>query len=258
MKIKSSKAFITFLLFPFCFTSHLETFLIETRKSESINSLFQTLTPCQLTLITNHPSSIQFLSQKTPTIQIFNLPAQLREHQFSHLYSKKYEKSTYSVFFGQQYNVKFNVPICKVNFFIYRTKHGSFVENIESWPEVVLKLWDLRMSILFHNHLSSRSVYCTSKTYYVFLGEKGKNGIHMFRKNPQAMLYFSRFWMLTFLPLDTEFMKPKTEISVWFSSLVCDDKTYSPCPPVEYLDKWTCELLREDAFSNNYVCRPMK
>jgi len=53
MKKKLYQAFIAFVFFSYCFSSHLDKFLIESRKSESINSLFEKLTPCQLTIVTN-------------------------------------------------------------------------------------------------------------------------------------------------------------------------------------------------------------
>jgi len=256
MIVLFDKACIAFLFIPFCFTSHLEKYLIETRKSKSINSLFQTLTPCQLTLITNHHSNIQFLSQTTPSKQIFNLPSQLQQQQLSNLFSKESENSTYPVFLGQQYNVKLSAPVCKVNLLFYGNgiKQKPFVDGLKSWLENIFNFNNVSLNIASHKHISSRSVYCASRTYHLLLWKKEEYEMLDTFYISYTMARISKFWIISSIPLDTEFLKSQTSVSIWFRNMVCGKKN-SHCSLAEddiLLAELTCER-REESFSN-YVC----
>jgi len=159
------KNFITVLSvhFPLCFASHLEKFLIETRKSESINSLFQTLAPCQLTLITNHHSIIFSFYLKPNCLCKFSICILNSSRINLPTYFQKNPKNQPILSFLaiNIYIAKLSTPICKANLFFYGNKIKPYVDNLKSWLESISNIWTVPINILSHNHISSRSVYCT-------------------------------------------------------------------------------------------------
>jgi len=85
-----TKLWLIFVVFlPFCLTWRwpLDQYVIETRKSVFGNSILQKFHLCQLALIANARSNIQFLLQNTQLSQIFVLPYQDGVDNLTKIYS---------------------------------------------------------------------------------------------------------------------------------------------------------------------------
>jgi len=125
------------------------------------------------------------------------------DNQLSKLYSKKSENRTYPVILGQQYTAKFSAPVCKVNLFFYGTKQIQFLKSLVIWLSSFNPIpnpsWTLTpIYIALHNHISSRSVFCTSTTSYMLLFKKEENEmLDAFHEFSLHLMYVSHFWMLT-------------------------------------------------------------
>jgi len=237
-------AFLFLLLLPITFTKPLD-YILETRKSIFLNSLLQNSRPCQLTLIANHPSMINFLVSQIPqVIQIFVLHDKHGQYkQNISIFPKLKENYTYPVFFGQKYVVKFHTPTCKLNVLIFSAKQ-SILNGIFFAFRTVCGSGRHEFNIASNIYLSSRSVYAKSNTFYLQIYENHQDTVSsMLSHISRVTLPLLRFWAVTLMPLDAEFMLPKMNTSVWFVTLIKYSKS-------TLLDEQTCELC-----GDSYLCK---
>jgi len=251
-QIMLNKAFLFLLFLPITFTKPLDKYILETRKSIFLNSLLQNSRPCQLTLIANHPSMINFfVSPITQVIQIFVLHDKHGQYkQNISIFPKLKENYTYSVYFGQKYIVKFNTPTCKLNVLIFSAKQ-SILNGIFFAFRTVYGSGRHEFNIASNNHLPSRSVYTKSNTFYLQIYENDwyidcwdqDTVSSMLSHISRVTLPLLRFWAVTLVPLDAEFMLPKMKTSIWFVTLIKYSKS-------TLLDEQTCELC-----GDSYLCK---
>jgi len=244
------------LFFRYSISLPLETFIIETRKSILLNSFLQKFHPCQPSLITNHRSNIQFLSSHAAAMFIFNLPHKCENpNNPNNLFSNRQKIATYPIYLGHQYIAKFNLPVCKLNLLFYSTKQRAFTKNLDFWfTNIFLPQTNNsnEFSIENHNHVPSRTVYCSNRTFYLLLNDKINANSNSFQIIPDAMIRFSRFWTISSIPTNSDFLKPKLSSIIQFSTKRCE-KQESYCYPTYLLDEWTCRTREKLA----YICLSM-
>jgi len=160
-----NKVLLLFLLFRFCYTAFLDTYVIETRKSATINSLLQKFQSCQITLLATDSLSIQFLSQPSQSMQVFVFPPQKTKDGLSKI-SKTNKFLTYPVVFGLQYTVKFGTPTCKLAVFTSIQNEWNPIESVH--------LFQKFFRVDLHNSPIFRSVYCKKQKQIFQRGVVGK------------------------------------------------------------------------------------
>jgi len=213
-QLKLDNLLFFFLFIPCCNTSRLDTYLIETRKFASLNSLLQKFQPCQITLFAKRSSDIPFLVHSEQSIQIFVV-----QHTENSPF-KKFTKlnSIDPIFFGLQYNYKFSTPVCKLNVVFW-----SLNEWKKPMQYFVSLLKHVEFSIALSKNLMFCSVYCRSKISNLVLIQKRikpKSFFQMLRGLSYLVkISCFRFWTISLMPLDNEFMNPIIRIQsfLWHS-----------------------------------------
>lgn len=232
---KLSLLIVTLVLAPpYMLASPLSQYMIESRKARSVASLFEQFSPCQLTIIANQLNSLRLITAIQMPIQIFLLAFEYGQPSTPLTVSiiKLRNLTFYPVFYGQQYIVKSWKPVCKLNAISYRSKSGK-LEVIGSifFANFISKLCPAGIS--FSNHFESRSVFEFDSTYNFFLFQNQEPG-----STSQVLEILSnvfgnihRFWTLTVLPSDSEYLNMHVTFSLWFVTLV-KNPTKLGHPPV--------------------------
>ena len=156
-------------------------------------------------------------------IQIFLLPVEYGHPNKSLTASfRKLENLTfYPVFYGQQYTVKSWLPVCKLNAILYKNKSDELeLEGSISFANFVSTIGS--KGIQFSNHYISRSVFEFESTYYFFLfqSQEARSISQVLQFLDTVSMKNHRFWTLTILPSDTEYLKSRISFNLWFVTLV--------------------------------------
>lgn len=241
---------LIFSLCPPCFGWPLEKFVIETRKSVFINSVLEKFSSCQLTIITNSHSNIQFFSQNTKAIQIFVLPYEYGDNSYSEIFSTVKFNTTHSVFFGKKYAVKFGTPGCKLNLVLSSVTTSIRLKFFLDTIFLGHTGMHLDMSMERNRHAPSCSVYSIESTFYLLINKKLNlsDTVDTFLKTIQKIqMTRIRFWTIGLMPLDQEFLKHKIRIQIWITSMIGSDKDRVSHPDA-LLDHFRCQTQQDSFF----------
>jgi len=204
--------------------SPLHQYMIESRKAQSVATLLEKFSPCQLTIISNQINGLRIITAIKMPIQIFLLP-------FEHGKSSKpslpisvrqlRNLTSYTVFYGQQYIVKTWTPVCKLNAISYESMFGRLeFEGSFYFAEFFSTLGPV--GIPFSNHLKSRSVFEFESTYYFFIFQNRGFGstAQVLETLSTKQMDTHKFWTLTIVPPDAGYVNEQIYLPLWFVTLV--------------------------------------
>jgi len=248
------------ILCPNCLTSPLQKYVIDTRKSAFVNSVLEKFPSCQLTLLANMHSNIQFFSQNSKPMQIFVFPYEYEVGKYSKMFSTVRANTTHPVFYGKKYVVKFNTPVCKLNVLLYASESNKsagllfFLARLLGLKGTIADNNYPSLSMVKNTHTASRSVFSTQNTFYLLM-DRQKNFSDTVEKLLQKICEINnywhiRFWTISLIPPDQEFLRPQIKSQLWITSMIGKEKSQIGHSDT-FLDQLSCETQDE------FVCHTL-
>jgi len=238
---------LLFFVLPQIQTWPLDLFVQETRKSIAVSTFLKDFNHCQITVLTNHGSNdFNFFPIIKQVLQIFYI---------DFTYGKFIDlNSTKNNLYGVQYVVK--KAVCKVNLLFYTSKHRPKLDAFAGivFASQISVILDRRNNLMVNIDRPSRTVFRRQDTYYLLVYEK-RSKTDTIAKLLYLLkdIFFPRhqFWSIGLLPTDQEFIKTKVVFSLWFVTLI-DQQKYENGHRDILLNQYICEHTHRDL----YICKP--